>query len=134
MALVDLAGIPREPFRYFDKGSLATIGRAAAIAQFGKIHISGFIAWLAWLFIHILFLIGFRNRAVVMFQWAWSYLTYERSARLITGESRVISVPSIEYVEEAAAHAEDDERRPAVEGVLTGTSRTPTKWDTRESK
>jgi len=130
----DLAGIPREPFRYFDKGSLATIGRAAAIAQFGKIHISGFIAWLAWLFIHILFLIGFRNRAVVMFQWAWSYLTYERSARLITGESRVISVPSIEYVEEAAAHAEDDERRPAVEGVLTGTSRTPTKWDTRESK
>jgi NADH dehydrogenase len=130
----DLAGIPREPFRYFDKGSLATIGRAAAIAQFGKIHISGFIAWLAWLFIHILFLIGFRNRAVVMFQWAWSYLTYERSARLITGESRVISVPSIEYVEEAAAHAEDDERRPAVEDVLAGTSRTPTKWDTGQSK
>ena len=130
----DLAGIPREPFRYFDKGSLATIGRAAAIAQFGKIHISGFIAWLAWLFIHILFLIGFRNRAVVMFQWAWSYLTYERSARLITGESRVISVPSIEYVEEAAAHAEDDERRPAVVDVLAGTSRTPTKWDTGQSK
>ncbi len=97
----DLAGKPRESFHYLDKGSLATIGRAAAIAQFGKIHISGFIAWLAWLFIHILFLIGFRNRIIVMFQWAWSYLTYERAARLITGESRVISVPSMEYAENA---------------------------------
>lgn len=97
----DFAGNPREAFRYVDKGSLATIGRAAAIAQFGKIHISGFIAWLAWLFIHVLFLIGFRNRIVVMFQWAWSYLTYERAARLITGESRVISVPSMEYAEQA---------------------------------
>ena len=126
--------MPRAPFRYFDKGSLATIGRAAAIAQFGKIHISGFIAWLAWLFIHILFLIGFRNRAVVMFQWAWSYLTYERSARLITGESRVISVPAIEYVEEGAAHAADDERRAAREAILAGRSRTPTKCDTGRSK
>ena len=58
----DLAGHPRENFHYVDKGSLATIGRAAAIAQFGKLHISGFIAWLSWLFIHIFFLIGFRNR------------------------------------------------------------------------
>src|SRR5208282_5377800 len=74
-------------FRYHDKGSLATIGRSAAIAQFGKIHISGFIAWLAWLFIHILFLIGFRNRVLVFIQWAWSYFTYERSARLITGST-----------------------------------------------
>ncbi|MGB8885081.1 MAG: NAD(P)/FAD-dependent oxidoreductase [Candidatus Korobacteraceae bacterium] len=97
----DLAGKPRQTFHYLDKGSLATIGRAAAIAQFGKIHISGFVAWLAWLFIHILFLIGFRNRVIVMFQWAWSYLTYERAARLITGESRVISVPSMEYAEQA---------------------------------
>jgi len=78
---------PRKPFHYHDKGSLATIGRAAAIAQFGKIHISGFIAWLAWLFIHILFLIGFRNRVLVFIQWAWSYFTYERSARLITGST-----------------------------------------------
>ncbi len=97
----DLAGHPREAFHYFDKGSLATIGRAAAIAQFGKIHISGFVAWLAWLFIHVLFLIGFRNRVIVMFQWAWSYLTYERAARLITGESRVVSVASMEYMEQA---------------------------------
>jgi len=77
----------RPPFHYFDKGSLATIGRAAAVAQFGKIHISGFMAWLAWLFIHILFLIGFQNRVLVFIQWAWSYFTYERSARLITGST-----------------------------------------------
>ncbi len=77
----------RPAFHYFDKGSLATIGRSAAIAQFGKIHISGFIAWLAWLFVHILFLIGFQNRVLVFIQWAWSYLTYERSARLITGST-----------------------------------------------
>jgi NADH:ubiquinone reductase (H+-translocating) len=77
----------RPPFRYWDKGSLATIGRAAAVAEFGKIHISGFIAWLAWLFVHILFLIGFRNRLLVFIQWAWSYVTYERGARLITGST-----------------------------------------------
>ncbi len=77
----------RPAFRYWDKGSLATIGRAAAVAEFGRIHISGFIAWLAWLFIHILFLIGFRNRLLVFIQWAWSYVTYERSARLITGST-----------------------------------------------
>src|ERR1700685_4457364 len=75
----------RKPFHYRDKGNLATIGRAAAIAQFGKVHISGFMAWLAWLFIHILFLIGFQNRALVLIQWAWSYFTYERGARIITG-------------------------------------------------
>jgi NADH dehydrogenase len=77
----------RPQFHYWDKGSLATIGRAAAVAQFGKIHISGFIAWLSWLFVHILFLIGFRNRLLVFIQWAWSYVTYERGARLITGST-----------------------------------------------
>jgi NADH:ubiquinone reductase (H+-translocating) len=79
--------VPRPAFHYFDKGSLATIGRSAAVAQFGKIHISGFMAWLAWLFIHILFLIGFQNRVLVFIQWAWSYFTYERGARLITGST-----------------------------------------------
>src|SRR5271166_4368267 len=102
----DLAGNPRENFHYVDKGSLATIGRAAAVAQFGKVHISGFIAWLSWLFIHIFFLIGFRNRILVMLQWAWSYLTYERGARLITGESRVIAVPAMEYAERAAGRSD----------------------------
>lgn len=83
----DLRGMPRKEFHYVDKGSLATIGRAAAIAQFGKLHISGYFAWLAWLFVHIFFLIGFRNRMIVLIQWAWSYLTYERGARLITGDT-----------------------------------------------
>ena len=85
----DLENQPRRNFHYHDKGSLATIGRAAAVAQFGKFEISGYFAWLAWLFIHILFLIGFRNRLLVMIQWAWSYLTYERSARLITGSDEL---------------------------------------------
>ncbi|MGA7851275.1 MAG: NAD(P)/FAD-dependent oxidoreductase [Terriglobales bacterium] len=85
----DLENQPRRNFRYHDKGSLATIGRAAAVAQFGKFELSGYFAWLAWLFIHILFLIGFRNRLLVMIQWAWSYLTYERGARLITGSDKL---------------------------------------------
>jgi NADH:ubiquinone reductase (H+-translocating) len=83
----DLRNQPRKDFHYLDKGSLATIGRAAAIAQFRKLHISGYFAWLAWLFVHVFFLIGFRNRLIVMIQWAWSYLTYERGARLITGDA-----------------------------------------------
>jgi NADH:ubiquinone reductase (H+-translocating) len=87
----DLKGRQRVPFHYFDKGSLATIGRAAGVAQFGKIHISGYFAWLAWLFVHIFFLIGFKNRILVMIQWAWSYLTYERGSRLITGDNRLPS-------------------------------------------
>jgi NADH dehydrogenase len=82
----ELRGEPRRNFHYVNKGNLATIGRAAAVAEFGKVHISGFLAWLSWLFIHIFFLIGFRNRIIVMIQWAWSYLTYERGARLITGD------------------------------------------------
>jgi NADH dehydrogenase len=87
----DLHGQPRRAFHYLNKGSLATIGRAAAIAQFGKIHISGFVAWLSWLFVHIFFLIGFRNRLIVLIQWAWSYFTYERGARLITGDQTLPS-------------------------------------------
>lgn len=85
----DLEHQPRRNFHYHDKGSLATIGRAAAVAQFGKFELSGYFAWLAWLFVHILFLIGFRNRMLVMTQWAWSYLTYERGARLITGSDEL---------------------------------------------
>ncbi len=83
----DLKNQPRLNFHYHDKGSLATIGRAAAVAQRGKFELSGYFAWLAWLFVHIFFLIGFRNRILVMIQWAWSYLTYERGARLITGSN-----------------------------------------------
>jgi NADH dehydrogenase len=79
-----VAGTPNEEFEYLDKGSLATIGRSRAVADFGKLHISGLFAWLAWLFIHLLFLVGFRNRLFVMSEWAWAYLTYNHSARLIT--------------------------------------------------
>lgn len=80
-------GQPLRPFKYRDKGSLATIGRAAAVADFGRIRFGGFLAWMAWLIIHIFFLIGFRNRFLVITQWAWAYLTYQRGARLITGKS-----------------------------------------------
>ena len=85
----ELRGQPRRNFRYLDKGSLATIGRAAGVADFGKLHISGLVAWLSWLFVHIFFLIGFRNRIIVLIQWAWSYFTYERGARLITGDTHL---------------------------------------------
>jgi NADH dehydrogenase len=85
----DLEHQPRRNFHYHDKGSLATIGRAAGVAQFPGFSLSGYFAWLAWLFVHIFFLIGFRNRLIVMIQWAWSYLTYERGARLITGSNEL---------------------------------------------
>jgi NADH dehydrogenase len=81
----DLAGAARLPFRYRHRGALATIGRAAAVADFGRVRISGWFAWVTWLTVHIFFLIGFRNRAIVLFQWGWAYWTYERGARLVTG-------------------------------------------------
>ncbi len=86
--LRSLRGQPLLPFRYVDKGSLATIGRSAAVAVIGPLKLSGFLAWVAWLAIHIFFLIGFRNRFVVMFTWAWAYVTYQRSARLILGRNK----------------------------------------------
>jgi NADH dehydrogenase len=79
-----LRGAAAVPFRYHDRGTMATIGRAAAVADLGWIRLSGMIAWLIWLFIHILFLIEFQNRVLVMFQWAWNYFTRNRAARLIT--------------------------------------------------
>lgn len=78
-----LAGKPREKFRYRDYGQLATIGRNRAVAMFGKLHLSGYPAWLAWLVAHIYFLIDFRNRLAVLIDWAWSYWTYDRYARII---------------------------------------------------
>ncbi|HEY7154420.1 MAG TPA: NAD(P)/FAD-dependent oxidoreductase [Gemmataceae bacterium] len=80
-----LSGAAPVPFRYHDRGTMAPIGRAAAVADLGWIRLSGTIAWLIWLFIHILFLIAFQNRVLVMFQWAWNYFTRNRAARLITG-------------------------------------------------
>jgi NADH dehydrogenase len=81
----DLAGRPRSKFHYVDKGQLATIGRSRAVAEVGKLQLGGFIAWFIWLFVHIYYLTGFKNRLFVVFQWGISYLTYRRGARLIVG-------------------------------------------------
>ncbi|MDR3764223.1 MAG: NAD(P)/FAD-dependent oxidoreductase [Acidobacteriota bacterium] len=85
-----MRGEQPKPFHYRDKGSLATIGRSSAVAEFAGVRLSGTPAWLAWLFVHILFLIGFSNRVQVIWNWFWSYLTFQRGARLITGTSRSI--------------------------------------------
>jgi NADH dehydrogenase len=82
LAMID--GRKPQRFRYWDKGSMATIGRKKAIADLNFIHLSGFPAWLVWLFVHIIFLVGFRNRAAVLMQWAWAYVTFNKGARLIT--------------------------------------------------
>ncbi len=102
----DMAGEPYEEFRYFDKGSMATIGRKAAIAEIGKLHLGGFVAWMAWLMVHIFFLIGFRNRFAVLFNWAWSYFTYQRGARLITGR-RLSLIPRAGAVESERRFRQD---------------------------
>ncbi|MEX2110242.1 MAG: NAD(P)/FAD-dependent oxidoreductase [Gemmatimonadaceae bacterium] len=86
--LRDLRRQPRKNFRYFNKGDLATIGRSRAIADFGKVKFAGRLAWLLWLFIHIMYLVGFRNRLSVLLQWAYAYFTYQRGVRLITDVER----------------------------------------------
>ena len=85
--LADVRGVKRKNFSYVDKGSMATIGRSKAIADLKGYKFKGFIAWMMWLFLHVFFLIGFRNRIIVMMEWFWAYLTRERSARLITGDA-----------------------------------------------
>jgi NADH dehydrogenase len=86
--LAALAGRPMRPFRYRDYGQLATIGRSKAVAVFGRVRIWGWLAWVTWLTAHIFFLIGFRNRLVVLIDWAWAYWTFERSARIVTEPAR----------------------------------------------
>lgn len=85
--IADLKGKPRKDFRYFDKGIMATIGRERAVVQTHGLKFSGFVAWLAWLFVHIMYLVSFRNRFLVLAQWFWSYLTFRRGTRLITTRS-----------------------------------------------
>ena len=85
--LADLKGEERQKFKYVDKGTMATIGRSKAIAQLGGLKFKGLIAWMMWLGLHVFFLIGFRNRIIVLLEWFWAYLTRERSARLITGNA-----------------------------------------------
>ena len=82
--LAMIQGCKPQPFRYWDKGTMATIGRNKAVADLKFMHLSGLPAWLAWLFVHIVFLVGFRNRLLVLIQWAWAYLTFDKGARLIT--------------------------------------------------
>jgi len=77
----------RPAFKYWDKGTMATIGRSAAVAKIGKLEFNGFLAWIAWLFIHLIFLVGFRNKLAVLLQWTYSYFTYKRGARIVTGLS-----------------------------------------------
>jgi NADH dehydrogenase len=88
-----LAGAPRQRFKYVDKGSMATIGRSRAVAQIGNLQLSGFLAWLAWLVVHIFYLIDFRNRLVVLMDWAWAYFAYRRGSRLITGHRLQAGTP-----------------------------------------
>ena len=120
-----LNGEPRAAFRYRDKGSMATIGRSAAVAEIAGARLRGFLAWVIWLFIHILFLIGFRNRVVVFIQWAWSFLTWQRSARLITGAVGPALAPRgavLGAAGAAAAEAEVLERQgQAAAGQAAGT-------------
>jgi NADH dehydrogenase len=100
----DLAGRPHLKFHYVDKGQLATIGRSRAVADIWKLHFGGFLAWVIWLFVHIYYLTGFKNRLFVVFQWGISYLTYRRGARLIVGHDWRVGEP----------RCEDDPPKPAV--------------------
>lgn len=84
--MADLAGKPRRPFHYLDKGQMATIGRSRAVLEIGKFRMAGWFAWCAWLIVHIYYLTGFRNRILVVMQWAWSYMTFRRGARLIVNK------------------------------------------------
>jgi NADH dehydrogenase len=85
----EIKGRERKAFKYLDKGSMATIGRAKAVMESGKIKASGFIAWLAWSFVHIFFLISFRNRYKVMAEWIWYYFSYRHGIRLITHRAKI---------------------------------------------
>ena len=114
-----MAGQRVLPFRYVDKGTLATIGRARAVAERGKIRIGGFLAWLVWLLVHIFFLIGFRNRFLVLFEWAWVYFRNERGARLITGDvekllDRACGVTEDQEVIAPGCPARSDAARPTL--------------------
>jgi NADH dehydrogenase len=97
---------PSKPFRYWDKGSMATIGRTKGIAQIGKIHLSGLLAWSAWLFIHLIYLVGYRNRFFVLLNWGWQYLSWQSGARLITGSNKLPG-----WHNQPADHAVGEERK-----------------------
>ena len=105
---------PYAPFHYRDLGNMATIGRASAVADFGWLQLKGVVAWLAWAFVHILNLIGFRNRVVVFVQWAWAYFTYQRSVRLITGDlPEATETHAVRALARARGHSRARRRSPS---------------------
>lgn len=108
--LRDLRGKPRKNFTYHDKGTMATIGRKKAIAQLAGMKFKGFIAWMMWLFLHVFFLIGFRNRLAVMLDWFWAYLTRERSARLITGDADELR-DAVRFIQATPARAKVSQKK-----------------------
>ena len=110
MQLVE--GRPTEPFRYRDKGSLATIGRASAVGTVAGLKLSGFFAWCMWWGVHIAYLVGFRNRLVCMMGWAWQFFTYSRGARLITGRHWDSAATKPEQPDEAGKVAPPAESAP----------------------
>lgn len=112
--LDELAGKPRRDWVYWDKGSLATIGRSRAVADIGGLKMSGFFAWASWLFVHLMFLIGFRSRIQVMWEWFWAYVSFQRGARLITGQSRSVMPLGTHLV-----HEEDEDENEVPQGKIT---------------
>ena len=110
--LCGLRGRPRRPFRYHNKGNLATIGRDRAVADIKGIHLSGFVAWVTWLLVHLFYLIGFANRLIVLIRWTLSFFAHGRGARLITGEPQpagVIDAVSRIPAQSGQEHARRDE-------------------------
>ncbi|WP_437635940.1 NAD(P)/FAD-dependent oxidoreductase [Sorangium sp. So ce854] len=118
--LGDLAGRPRGQFAYRDKGTMATIGRSRAIAKVGRLQMSGMLAWLAWLGVHVLFLIGFKNRFAVMFAWMWQYITFKRGARLITGHTAQTALPAAATAVEPPPAPRPSARAAAADAVSGG--------------
>lgn len=111
--LADLRKRPRQPFSYFDKGQLAVIGRGQAVAEIGKFRFGGFLAWMIWALVHIAFLIGHRNRVIVMLQWWWAYTTFHRGARLITGRDHTAPGAAIRAAERPRSGTPPPQRMPA---------------------
>ena len=117
MIIADLKSKPRKPFRYFDKGSLAVIGRFRAVGTLGSWRLKGLVAWFLWLFVHLMYITQFRNRLLVLIQWGWTFFTHDRSSRLITGAPEPLP-PSMK-------HATGWDRDPAFDRTGTLTAQQP---------
>ena len=122
--IAELAGHPAEPFHYVDKGTMATVGRRNAVAQLpGRLRFSGTPGWMAWLGLHLIMLIGFRNRANVMVNWAWNYVTYDRASRLIVGDDDGLVVGTAQEFEAALPRAREiEDRESALQQTILGGS------------